>query len=97
MAEYIRRDDLLNYIGPNPTWNGDLSQYETHCAVCLVLSAVRNHVEACESADVEKVVRCKDCRWSREFSEQYVICHNLKVTMPLNGFCSCGEKKDRGD
>ena len=64
-----------------------------------------------KSPDVVKVVRCKDCKYSRDLqttSEKYsyhkscVICTNgvifdTESAMLGNDFCSHGERKDKMD
>ena len=102
MAEYIMRDDLLNYIGSNPIWNGDPSQYETHCAVCLVLSALRNYVEAFESADVEEV---RHGKWEKQQNSKEkcsecgcgVVFQIVYGRWEYENYCPhCGAKMDKG-
>lgn len=85
MAEYIEREALLKNIR---SANTD--------AMFLRAYAI-NFVEAAPAADVEDVVRCKDCKWhSGNCVGGY---YNCIINMHLVGaddYCSCGERKDNG-
>ena len=50
------------------------------------------------TADVQEVVRCKDCRWrgTEECSMYYRCnCGEQHTWETDNDFCSCGEKMDK--
>lgn len=49
--------------------------------------------EATPTADVQEVVRCKDCCWSDHLTDTSLRCTNLKVVMPPYGFCCFGENR----
>lgn len=50
-------------------------------------------VQLGEKADVEKIVRCKDCQYSRKYSNtlRSIYCSMLERTMGKDCFCSFGE------
>lgn len=49
-------------------------------------------IERATAVDAVEVVRCKDCQNARRGGSGYVWCGDR--TIPLNGFCSYGERKE---
>ena len=50
------------------------------------------------TADVQKVVRCKDCSYFCEATvnkKGFLICHASGMDITSNDFCSYGEKMDK--
>lgn len=48
------------------------------------------------SVDAVKVVRCKDCFYHGDFDENgYCVCECTGAGMPMDGFCSDGERKEK--
>lgn len=47
-------------------------------------------------ADVEEVVRCKDCkhRYVGGYTTQYYVCDFMDAELKDEGYCSYGERKD---
>lgn len=68
-------------------------------------------IDDCKTVDAVPVVRCRDCKWSREcneFERKYLvddilICTNSNMSedswnaMWPDDFCSYGERKDGAD
>ena len=46
------------------------------------------------SADVVKVVRCKDCKHWREFMAGLGVCDKLKTDMDGSSYCNYGEQSE---
>lgn len=46
--------------------------------------------------DIEKVVRCKDCkhRYVSGYTTQYYVCDFIDAELKDEGYCSYGERKD---
>ena len=106
MADYIDRQAVLDAVCDLPTWYGD--------AGCLpfgdpqppmealmypedVVSAINN----LPSADVEPVVRCKDCIFGYKYfdvingiADSWIECRNpngLNRDVSCDGYCSAGD------
>ena len=85
--EYIERNELLK-------WAREFYPEEKVFASKVFASAVIN----APTADVQEVVRCKDCRWrgTEECSMYYRCnCGEQHTWETDNDFCSCGEKMDK--
>lgn len=76
--EYIERDCLIDMIAERNrnTCNGKMS--------CIQMKRM---VESVPAADVDPVVRCKDCKFW-DFGD----CYRLELSRP-DDFCSYGERK----
>ena len=103
MEKYINADKLLEYssyyfipFGSKPKTDSEISAYKLGWNEAL--QAVHNMVP---TADVQEIVRCKDCKWSDKFSDMTAEPH-----MPLkcigiryggvceNWFCEHGERRE---
>jgi hypothetical protein len=70
------------------------------------MSFTVNHVVSCiknaPTVDAVKVVRCKDCKHWRHIEDGLGDCSHPRFhldghpdpTMEMNGFCSCGERRE---
>lgn len=63
----------------------------------VTLEQARQAIKDCPSADVVKVVRCKDCEHHEELlnnNDGKVLCwvHGLDVVVDGNGYCNYGAK-----
>lgn len=54
------------------------------------------YIDALPSADVQQVVRCKDCKHYRVQGGMYGFCNKLDLQADVDDFCSEGEKMDGG-
>ena len=84
MAEYIEREKVLSKAAPVAgCFSNMISAYDV-----IMLPA----------ADVEPLVRCKDCKYGEvddaDFPAQYLCRHNGADWNNENHFCSYGERKD---
>lgn len=63
-------------------------------ALLAVKSAI--HCQSILNADVERVIRCKDCRLAKESNhfDGWYFCKNNQMTHQPTHFCSYGERKD---
>lgn len=66
----------------------------------VTLEQARQAIKDCPSADVVKVVRCKNCKHHEELlcnNDGKVLCwvHGLDVVVDGNGYCNYGEWKER--
>jgi hypothetical protein len=91
-CEYIERSFvvyLINWYGGMRTWTKD-----------DVINELRNRIHLEPSADVTKVVRCKDCKYRHpdpDFaSKKYCSLRNVNggLFCEDNDFCSYGKRKD---
>ena len=63
---------------------------------------VKRHLEEAKAVDAVEVVRCKDCGYWKYMEEYYGECSHPRFcldghpdpTMEMNGFCSCGERRE---
>ena len=88
MAEYIERDSLV----------GKLIEMK-YCSTSSKIDFVDviRLINSEPTADVQEVVRCKDCRWSStEECAMYYRCNcgEQHTWESDNDFCSYGERKD---
>lgn len=78
--------EILDFKWPEPTtdvmrgWN-------------LALDSL---VEYKLTNDIEKVIRCKDCkhRYVGGYTTQYYVCDFMDAELKDEGYCSYGERKD---
>lgn len=85
MAKYINAD-LLEVVGFTDQ-EGSFSD-----GVQWLLE----YIDALPSADVQSVVRCKDCKHYRVQGGMYGFCNKLDLQADVDDFCSEGEKMDGG-
>ena len=89
MAEYIRREEVLEWLRPY-----------THEDVLLEPIDVISDIRAIPAADVVDVVRCKDCVNYCGFEHcKNGVCDVDSVSKRAvypDDFCSYGERKDNG-
>lgn len=105
MAEYIKRESVINAIESLPTWWADEGGYyggmQQPRVALLEPEDVINAINKIPSADVAEVVRCKDCK------NNYVTTHNhgkqddprcdfTDRHLSLDDFCSRGERRMDG-
>lgn len=55
-------------------------------------------VGLCENADVQKIVRCEDCKYAFQHFQGHIYCHrdgrnSFEMTFQKHDFCSYGERK----
>lgn len=59
-----------------------------------ILSEILRKIGREKAADVVEVVRCGNCKqYTENFPNRYK-CKQFNVSMPKNGFCSHGERKE---
>lgn len=93
MSRYIDADELVRYMEERQErLKDDESLWE--------LSVVETFLGRASSADVVKVVRCKDCKHHEELlynNDGKVLCwvHDLDVVVDGNGYCNYGERKEQ--
>lgn len=97
MEDYIRRGDVLDIAMQYcPDDDGSCSKADVDPREML------DEIEALPSADIQPVVRCKDCkhRKERHYEESgekpYIKyeCKFTKYSMSDEGFCSFGAKRE---
>lgn len=52
-------------------------------------------VQLGEKADCVRVVRCRECKYSDQYTENHVYCNEYQTVKVIDGFCDFG--KSRGD
>ena len=88
MGNYIERKAAIDALGERPmTWTD--SGYELSCANQYDLD--RLAIETVPTADVQPVVRCKDCN---EYQTKFRWCKLHDEEMQPTDFCSKGERRD---
>lgn len=63
----------------------------------IALSQLESYdVQLGEKADIERIVRCKDCQYARKYHHtlRSIYCSMLGRTMSVDSFCSFGETID---
>lgn len=82
MSEYIEREALLNAV-------------ENAMDDCKYNNDILDTIEKVPTADVQKVVRCKDCIYFLKDAFGQSVCTRLfnQFCMNSNDFCSYGERK----
>lgn len=100
MAEYIERDAALALVRPDAP-----EDKKAAVTIATAKQLVRSIVRRTPTADVEPVVRCKDCKYYRVSAmlAPNKFCFRLKHPVedrPIgynfapDDFCSHGERKD---
>lgn len=90
MRRYIDADLLLAQCRRNPLFE----RTEKDKGMIYI---ERSIIDDTPTADVVEVVRCKDCRNSREsYDEEIWFCMHFADTVDSESFCSYGERKDDG-
>lgn len=57
---------------------------------------IYNELHRQPTADVEEVVRCKDCRRSRTMIfDGFYVCKRHRAVRKADAFCSYGERRDK--
>lgn len=76
--EYEDRLKMADYCGDTVAWN------------------IGGAIKSIPAADVVEVVRCHECTKSTKGGASYVWCHGWgrNTEMPLDGFCSKGQRKE---
>lgn len=90
MSRYIKTDALMEDI-----WS--LYREEEHIDYNVAIVDALNVIDEQPTADVVEVVRCKDCRYGHQYTNDRVYCslgHDMYAYRP-NDYCSYGER--RGD
>lgn len=85
---YINRDDVAQMLIEGVLENNSSPQYAEY---------IRMLVYSVPSADVEPVVRCKDCKCWTEWSNGTGSCSRFAldwIGTDADDFCSMGERKD---
>ena len=88
--EYIKRSDAIETLMQMCWHDGDGYPVED---ADEKRQYAEDWVNAMPSADVQPVVRCKDCEYYREDKHGYCSFFDEKF-MPFNGYCSNGVKMD---
>lgn len=97
MAEYIKREDLIEWIKKIPL--KDLSNGHGLCRVIMeddFKFAIKSIPESA-IVDAVDVVRCKDCEHSYpelSIRKGKIWCDNFDCDVSLNGYCNDGERKN---
>ena len=95
---YIRKEDLINKIKPEQE-----EDHEHFISVANVRKILYNFIESVVEVDAVEVVRCDKCKhrgtMDCPMSELIVMAegdYEILDKTPLNGFCSCGERREDG-
>ena len=108
MAEYIDRGKILEHIKDLPTWwsdgGGIYSKPMKYPDGMFYCEDVVASIENAPAADVEHVIRCRDCKYSRElnhedpkerqFIEGCVWCMNWEYGVFPDDYCSNAKRKE---
>lgn len=58
---------------------------------------IERRIEECETADVQEVIYCKNCKNYLKFENGDVVCEEFGGYIKDNDFCSRGERKGGKD
>lgn len=93
---YLEAEKLKRQMGLMPMdWN-------TRDEMWMRESDIACYIDACSEADVVKVVRCRECKFSEEVNPGLYICHNedIKIVgtfVDPDWYCADGKRrKDNG-
>ena len=82
-------DVMEKYLGKKESYISQI-RWERDIAV----SQLEDYgVQLGEQADCVRVVRCKNCRHSEEYTDIRVWCNEFQVSKGIDGFCSSGESR----
>lgn len=91
MAEYIEREAAIKLLRGEAVAKYPMSFY-------MGLFAASDEIAKFPAADVVEVVRCRECKQIRKFSNVFgsegFKCRLLCVDITPDDFCSYGERKD---
>ena len=95
MITYVNADKIISHLNDEIEACGDPDVYSQPVGygTRLGLEYSKSLVETAETADVVKVVRCKDCKY---FSEEIQHCNILGFCEP-NEYCSRGERREENE
>ena len=106
MAEYIDREKLLEHIKDVPTWEiDDKGVHDTKYPKGMFdCEDVVSSIENAPAADVEHVIRCKDCSYCRElrrndpYENRYIEgcmwCMNISEGVLPDDYCSRAQRRE---
>lgn len=90
MAEYIEREAFIKRLEHEADISNGIIDL-------LILNGIANIVrdkKIAPTADVEKVVRCKDCKSVHIDMNGCYVCVNNGLLRKANDFCSYGKRRD---
>lgn len=85
MSRYIDADKLSE----------ELDKFKNDVPL-VAMAFARGQINAAPTADVEEVVRCKDCKFYKDWGDNITCYHwtmDWDVSTEPNAFCSYGERK----
>lgn len=106
MADYINREKLLEHIKDVPTWEiDDKGVHDTKYPKGMFdCEDVVSSIENAPAADVEHVIRCKDCKWYERDKLKGGFCRKPEASMWSPGlpidelkpddYCSRAKRKE---
>lgn len=94
MARYIDADKLINYL-KDLQKPQDIGFNEESIMVSINLKSLVEKIESLPTADVEEVVRCKDCVHYKPFlhKKNRKYCFKFDHTTTAEEFCSFAERR----
>ena len=102
--EYIERGALLKAFGcENAVKYGNKNAEQQHKSYSsMMLYEIADEIYDAPAADVEEVVRCKDCRYADgvyvlDSEPRYILCSKHRICVKPRGYCSYGERKIDGE
>lgn len=54
-------------------------------------------IDKAPTVDAVQVVRCKDCKYSKEYSDKQFTCKWFDTLVFPNGFCSNGKRREANE
>lgn len=96
MAEYIDREALLEKLtNSSETWAKNIENIRNWWPHAVkIRDNIVTVIMETPVADVEEVVRCKDCTYSTiQNGCDSLYCYSLDIAMGENDFCSYGERR----
>lgn len=106
MGEYIDREKLLEHIKDAPTWEiDDKGVHDTKYPKGMFdCEDVVSSIENAPAADVEHIIRCKDCKWYERDKLKGGFCRKPEASMWSPGlpidelkpddYCSRAKRKE---
>ena len=93
MARYIDADILIEALTEEFEFEATLCTKKENMWFKRGINCAIRNVDRIPTADVEEVVRCKDCGRSAKYKDYY-LCGVDNRAVNADSFCSYGERSD---
>lgn len=97
MSRYIDADELIRHLNHEIQYGVDIDIHPVEFGTYLGLISAKSFVKDAPTADVQEVVRCKECKYAIEGDVVFGYCRKHGIhCLSETDFCSYGERR-KGD